>query len=137
MVLFKILILFYIFVHTYIFLIFFNHLEDNEELKAKRIDAFRKRCKKIKQSLNLRALKHESSILSGKEISSTNKLKLQKLCMELDKQLIPQIKDYSQLENYLKEISKILEGRKEADLHIMRQLKFIPLLMEICKKITY
>ena len=105
-------------------------------MKTERLNAFKKRCKKIKQSLNVRALKHESACLLGKETTSPNKQRLQKLCIDLEKHILPQIKDYTQLENVLKDITKVLEGRREADLHIMRQLKFVPLLMEICKKLV-
>jgi len=108
----------------------------NEELKAERLNAYKKRCKKIKQSLASKALKHETASLIGKESISPNKQRLQRLCIELEKQILPQIKDYNQLETSLKEGIKLLEQRREADLHIMRQLKFVPLLMEICKKLT-
>lgn len=40
------------------------------------------------------------------------------------------------MENTLKEIIKILDKRKQADLHLMRKLKFIPILIEICKRIS-
>lgn len=108
----------------------------NEELKAERLNAYKKRCKKIKQTLTSKALKHEAASIVGKESISPNKQRLQKLCIELEKQILPQIKDYNQLESSLKEGIKLLEQRREADLHIMRQLKFVPLMMEICKKLT-
>lgn len=108
----------------------------NEELKTERLNAYKKRCKKIKQSLAFKALKHEAAAIVGKESISPNKQRLQKLCIELEKQILPQIKDYNLLENSLKETIKLLEQRREADLHIMRQLKFVPLLMEICKKLS-
>lgn len=108
----------------------------NEELKAERLNAYKKRCKKIKQTLATKALKHETAALIGKESTSPNKQRLQKLCIELEKQILPQIKDYNSLENSLKDSIKLLEQRREADLHIMRQLKFVPLLMEICKKLS-
>lgn len=108
----------------------------NEELKAERLNAYKKRCKKIKQTMATKALKHETAAIVGKETTSPNKQRLQKLCIELEKQILPQIKDYGLLENTLKESIKLLEQRREADLHIMRQLKFVPLLMEICKKLS-
>ena len=108
----------------------------NEELKAERLNAYKKRCKKIKQTMASKALKHETAAIIGKESSSPNKQRLQKLCIELEKQILPQIKDYAFLENLLKDSIKLLEQRREADLHIMRQLKFVPMLMEICKKLS-
>ena len=50
--------------------------------------------------------------------------------------MIPIIKDYEALENSLKEIIKIFDMRKQADLHLMRKLKFMPILIEICKRIS-
>jgi hypothetical protein len=57
------------------------------------------------------------------------------LCIELEKQVLPIIKDYEALDQTLKEMIKILDMRKQADLHLMRKLKFIPILVEICKRI--
>jgi len=105
-------------------------------LKAERLNALKKRCKKVKQRLLTKALKHENACIVGKEVTSINKQRLQKLCSELDKQLANQIKDYDLLENTLKDVLKLLEIQREADLHIMRQLKFIPILMEICKRVA-
>lgn len=48
----------------------------------------------------------------------------------------PNIKDYDALESSLKELIKILDMRKQADLHLMRKLKFIPILIEVCKRIS-
>ena len=84
----------------------------------------------------LKALKHESICQMGKDASSVNRQRLQKLCFELDRQVTPQIKDYDLVDNTLKDILKILDGQREADLHIMRQLKFIPVLIEISKRTT-
>ena len=58
------------------------------------------------------------------------------ICIDLEKQVIPVINNYEALESTLKEIIKILDLRKQVDLHIMRKLKFIPILIEICKRIS-
>lgn len=79
---------------------------------------------------------HESAATCpGKDFTSTNRKQCQILCINLEKQVIPIIKDYDQLELTLKEIIKILDMRKQADLHFMRKLKFIPILIDICKRI--
>ena len=79
---------------------------------------------------------HDSaSYCPGKDITSPNKKRLQILCMDLERQVIPIIKDYEVLESTLKDIIKLLELRKQGDLHVMRKLKFIPILIEICKRI--
>lgn len=86
----------------------------------------------IAQSVN-----HETAAsCPGKDFLSTNKKRCQILCIELEKQVVPTIKDYDALESSLKEIIKILDMRKQADLHLMRKLKFIPILIEICKRIS-
>ena len=112
--------------------------ERNSKLKAERWNTLKKRCKKIKQRLVTRALKKENTVIMGKdkEVTSINKQRLQKLCLELDKQVATQIKDYDIVDNILKDILKLLDNQKEADLHIMRQLKFIPILMEVCKRVS-
>jgi hypothetical protein len=106
------------------------------KLKAERLNTLKKRFKKIKQRMLVKALKHETICQMGKDASSVNKQRLQKLCLDLDKQVNPQIKDYDLVDNTLKDIIKVLDNQREADLHIMRQLKFIPILMEICKRTT-
>ena len=58
------------------------------------------------------------------------------ICVDLEKQVIPIINNYEALESTLKEILKILDMRKHTDLHIMRKLKYIPILIEICKRIS-
>ena len=51
--------------------------------------------------------------------------------------MIPTIKDFDSLEITLKDIMKILDMRKSADLHLMRKLKIIHILTEICKKLSH
>jgi hypothetical protein len=83
------------------------------------------------------AVSHESASYNpGKEYNSSNKKRFQILCIDLEKQVIPIINNYEVLENTLKEIIKILDMRKTADLHLMRKLKYIPILIEICKRIS-
>lgn len=83
------------------------------------------------------AVSHESASYNpGKEYNSPNKKRLQILCIDLEKQVIPIINNYETLENILKELIKILDMRKQADLHLMRKLKYIPILIEICKRIS-
>jgi hypothetical protein len=44
---------------------------------------------------------------------SVNRKRLQILCIELEKQVIPTIKDYEALESLLKDLIKILDLRKQ------------------------
>ncbi len=59
---------------------------------------------------------------------------MQKISIEIEKLTIPIIKDYDQLESALKELIKILEQKKQNDLHILRQSRIIHFLMEVLKK---
>jgi hypothetical protein len=71
----------------------------------------------------------------GKDMMSTNKKRMQILCIDMEKLITPHIKDYEMLEANLKEVIKILDQRKEPDLHLLRRLKYVPTLIEICKRI--
>ena len=104
------------------------------ELTIQRELYVKKRLKKIKQLYNSRCLKHEKANIIGKETSGVNKNRLQKLSLDLDK-CITNIIDYEFAESVLKDTIKLLDQRKEADLHVIRQLKFIPCIMEIVKKV--
>lgn len=70
----------------------------------------------------------------GKEATSSNKPRLMKLSIELDRQTSSQVHNYSQIELIVREIGKILEQRKDNDLQVLRQSKFIPSVMEFCKR---
>ena len=60
------------------------------------------------------AVSHETaSSCPGKEITSANKKRFQILCIDLEKQVIPVIKDYEAVENTLKELIKLLDMRKQ------------------------
>lgn len=56
--------------------------------------------------------------------------------MELEKSIYPIIQNYDVLEAILNDIIKVLEKRQQADLHLMRKLKFMPLLVDICKRVS-
>jgi len=56
--------------------------------------------------------------------------------MELEKSIFPMIHNYEVLEAILTDIIKVLEKKQQGDLHLMRKLKFMPLLIEICKRVS-
>ena len=72
--------------------------------------------------------RHEELSL-GRELPSSNKPRMMKLAIELEKQVHNQVKDYSLIDNTLRELWKVLEQRKEADLHVLRQSRCMPSLM--------
>jgi hypothetical protein len=106
----------------------------SEDLKNERINAIKIRFKKVKQKLSLRAIKHENFWSYKQDFPSNNKQRLQKISFEIEKNTIPVIKDYESLENSIKDLIKILEQKKQNDLHIMRGLKVIHCLVEILKR---
>ncbi|CDW90779.1 UNKNOWN [Stylonychia lemnae] len=108
-----------------------------KELLKEKEKALKRKVKRIKTQMISQAVSHESAAYNpGKEYNSPNKKRLQILCIDLEKQVIPIINNYEALENTLKEIIKILDLRKQPDLHLMRKLKYIPILIEICKRIS-
>jgi len=58
--------------------------------------------------------------------------------MELEKTVLPAIaiNNYDTVDSILCDVIKVLDKRNVADLHIMRKLRFIPVLVEICKRIV-
>ena len=80
---------------------------------------------------------HENaSTYPGRDLQSTNKKRLQIRCIELDKTVFPQIQNYETVDAILNDVIKVLDMKNMADLHIMRKLKFIPTLIDICKRIS-
>lgn len=71
---------------------------------------------------------HDDKCLITKELSSTKKQRIMKLALDLEKQTKIQNRDYEAIEVAAREISKILEIKKEQDLHLLRQSRFIPAL---------
>jgi hypothetical protein len=105
----------------------------SEDLKNERINSIKLRVKKIKQKLSLRSVKHENFWSYKQDFPSNNKQRIQKISFDIEKQTLPNI-NYESLESTLKDLIKILEQKKQNDLHIMRQLKIINYLVEILKK---
>ena len=83
------------------------------------------------------AVSHENaSTYPGKELKSSNKNRLQIRCIELEKSVFPEIKNYSSVEAILTDVIRVLEKHGAGDLHLMRKLKFIPIVIDICKRIS-
>ncbi|MDR3547506.1 MAG: hypothetical protein P4M11_04405 [Candidatus Pacebacteria bacterium] len=61
--------------------------------------------------MGVKSLPHDSCTHGAKDLISTNKQWLLRLCMDLEKQTTPHIKDYVQVENTLKEILKVIDQR--------------------------
>jgi len=105
---------------------------ENANLVPDRFGALKQRCRKIKLKLQSQAIKLEAP---GKEASSPNKQRLMRLSSELEKLATCSVKDYEAIINTFRELQKILDAKKEQDLHVLRALRFLPVLMEIYKKV--
>jgi hypothetical protein len=116
------------------------------ELKLNQWNAIKKRSKKIKQSMVVKSLRHETatSQMTGGSLtnSSPNKKKLQTLCAQLEKLVTNQTPDYEQIDLVMKDTIKIASqgpahpGIRDVELHILRQLKFIPLIIDLFKRVS-
>ena len=109
-------------------------LNSLEELKQQRELYVKKRMKKVKQVAASRGIKHNNLSLKGRDITGFNKTRLQKLSLDFEKS-VSNVMDYIAADNVLRDTIKLLDQRKEADLHMIRQLKFLPCIGEILKKI--
>lgn len=82
------------------------------ELQKEKEKALKRKVKRIKQQINSQAVSHENaSTYPGKELTSSNKKRLQIRCMELEKSIYPMIQNYDVLEAILNDINKVLEKR--------------------------
>lgn len=111
-----------------------EHLADSDELRELRESYLKKRAKRLKILATQRCYKHGADCVMGRETSGTNKNRLLKMALDLDRS-VSHVIDHPALEVIIKETIRILEMRREVDLHVMRQIKYIPCLMEVIKKI--
>ena len=65
------------------------------------MDTAKLKFRKLKLRLSNMCYKHED-IATGKEVTSTNKPRIMKLSIELDKQINNQMKDYNNIEALMK-----------------------------------
>ncbi len=70
-----------------------------KELVKEKEKALKRKVKRIKAQMNSQAVNHESAAsCPGKDFTSANKKRCQILCIELEKQVLPIIKDYEALD---------------------------------------
>lgn len=105
-------------------------------LSVERLSAMKNKCKKIKQQLSTKSLSSEAVCLGRENFPSANKPRLQKLTIEFEKILQSPVKDYDALKFILSDFSKILEKNVENDLHILRQIRFINVFVDLFRTIT-
>ena len=56
--------------------------------------------------------------------------------MELEKSVFPTIKNYETVYKILNDVIAVLEQRQTGDLDIVRKLKYIPTMIDMCKRIS-
>ena len=78
---------------------------------------------------------HDDKCLITKDLSSTKKQRIMKLVLDLERHTKIQNRDYEAIELIAKDITKIVELRKEQDLHLLRQSRFVPALFEFLTKV--
>lgn len=108
---------------------------DEETIKKK--NESKQRYRRLKQKLSSLCCEHQEKSLfkSNKEVSRVNKSRLLTLAIEFEKMTLNQTKDYCAIENKLKEIHKILDGKLENDLLILKQSRFVPAFSALLKKV--
>jgi hypothetical protein len=104
-----------------------------EEIKNERLNSIKLKFKKVKQRIALKALKHEN--WSNKhDLQSTNKQRIQKICFDLEKMISTNSKEFESMDSNLKELFKIVDQKKQSDLHLLRQSKIIHYIFELMRK---
>jgi len=90
--------------------------------------------RKHKQQMINKGVSHDIAAATGKEITTaSNKKAMQILSIELDNKVSATITDYTILENKLNSLITILYPKRQEELHLLRRLKIIPAVTEICK----
>lgn len=105
----------------------------NDEVKNERLNSIKLKFKKLKQKVSLKALKHETFV-SKSDYQSTNKQRILKICYDIEKLINNNSKDFETIEFSLKELIKILDQKKNTDLHLIRTQKLISFIFDFMKK---
>ena len=107
------------------------------EIQKLQESAMKVKYKKIKQQMINKGVSHEIAAAAGKDITTArNKKAMQILSMELEKIISPTISSYSELENKLNSLISIISRKRQEELNLLRKIKIIPWVSEICKKIS-
>ena len=78
---------------------------------------------------------HDDKCLASKEVSSTKKQRILKLALDLERQTKIQNRDHEVIEIIVRDINKIVETKKELNLQLLRQSRFIPAFFELLAKV--
>jgi len=78
---------------------------------------------------------HDDKCLAGKELGNSKKQRILKLALDLERQSKIQNRDHEAIELIARDINKVIETKKETDLHLLKQSRFIPALFELLAKV--
>ena len=109
-------------------------LVGENKVTQQRFSALKRKCKKIKQCIQIRYLKNEDLYLKNEHFNSQNKTRLQKLTLDLEKLVPEQKQNYDMIDVIFKEIHKLVDKHNENDLHILRNIRFISVFIDFIKK---
>lgn len=108
-----------------------------ETLQKLRESGMKVKYKKLKQQMINKSVSHDVAASQGKDITSaSNKKKMQILSIELENKVISTITDYDSLASKLNSLITIVARKRQEEQHLLRKLKIIPWVIEICKKIS-
>ena len=105
---------------------------DEQEMIAQRFNALKRKCKKVKHYIEVTCLKNDA-VFAKDTISAPNKGRLQKLSLELEKQINSQKKDYETIGSIFSEVHKIVDKNNEQDYIVLRQIRFINVMIDFFK----
>ena len=80
-------------------------------------------------------LQHDDKCLVNKELGNLKKQRILKLALDLERQTKIQNRDHEAIELIARDINKVIETKKETDLHLLKQSRFIPALFELLAKV--
>ena len=71
---------------------------------------------------------HDDKCLASKELGNTKKQRILKLALDLERQTKIQNRDHEAIELIARDINRVVEAKKEGDLQLLKQSRFVPAL---------
>lgn len=109
-------------------------LVGENKVVQQRFSALKRKCKKIKQCIQIKHFKDDEIIFKNEYFNSSNKTRLYKLTLDLEKLVPEQKQNYDMINSIFKEIHKLVDKHNENDLHILRSNRFISIFIDFIKK---
>ena len=71
---------------------------------------------------------HDDKCLASKELGNTKKQRILKLALDLERQTKIQNRDHEAIGIIARDINRVVEAKKEGDLQLLKQSRFVPAL---------